>query len=161
MSQLVTISTFSTQWQASIVRSQLEEEGITTFLSDSEAIGMAWHLRNALGGVKLQVADQDVERALSLLEESPPSERGDPRDAGDQSLDEEFVQERSVRQFENAPDQFARRAMISAVLGLIFFRFRFIRCGCWQCLPPSRNTCLHAVIAMSSLRSSLICQQLL
>ena len=31
---------------------------------------MVWHLTNALGGIKLQVGDRDIEEALAILAES-------------------------------------------------------------------------------------------
>lgn len=63
--ELVTIATFNTPAEASIVRNQLEAAGIRCFLADEATMNMAWHLGVAVGGVKLQVAKQDAARALA------------------------------------------------------------------------------------------------
>ena len=66
--KLVTLGTFSTPTEANIVRNHLEADGIRAFLADEAIVGMAWHLGTAVGGVKLQVAEDDVERALAVIE---------------------------------------------------------------------------------------------
>ncbi|MEQ9066942.1 MAG: DUF2007 domain-containing protein, partial [Gimesia chilikensis] len=60
----ITIATTSTPTEASLIRNQLEAEGIRVYLSDEEAVGMAWYLGNALGGIKVQVASEDADRAF-------------------------------------------------------------------------------------------------
>ena len=68
--ELVTLATFGTPIEASLVQNQLEAEGIRVFLADDAVVGMAWHLGGAVGGVKIQVADRDIQRALAVLESS-------------------------------------------------------------------------------------------
>jgi hypothetical protein len=67
MRELVTIATFPDAGAASIVRASLEVEGITAHLQGAEAASTLWHVGTALGGVQLQVASDDVERASALL----------------------------------------------------------------------------------------------
>lgn len=62
-----TIASFQLPEQAHLVRSRLEASGITAFLRDELTIGSDWALTNALGGIRLQVADEDYEPALELL----------------------------------------------------------------------------------------------
>ncbi len=66
--RLVTAGTFGTPIEASIVRSHLEAEGIRAFVADEATVGMAWHLGTAVGGVKVQLAEDDVERAVCVIE---------------------------------------------------------------------------------------------
>jgi hypothetical protein len=68
---MATVASFSTLFEAEMARNRLEEEGIPTFLADTELVGMAWHLAQAVGGVKLQVRAKDVERAREVLEDMP------------------------------------------------------------------------------------------
>lgn len=49
----VTVATTGTLTEASLIRNQLEAEGIRVFLSDEATVGMAWYLGNAIGGVKV------------------------------------------------------------------------------------------------------------
>jgi hypothetical protein len=55
--KLATVGTFSTPTEANIVRNHLEADGIRAFLADEAIVGMAWHLGTAVGGVKLQDAE--------------------------------------------------------------------------------------------------------
>ncbi|WP_339730535.1 DUF2007 domain-containing protein [uncultured Gimesia sp.] len=68
----VTVATLNTPTEASLVRNQLEAEEIRVFLSDEEAVGMAWYLGTAIGGIKVQVAEADAERAFEILDEHDP-----------------------------------------------------------------------------------------
>ena len=64
---LVTIATFAGPVEAEIAKSQLESEGITSFLGNELASGMMPFLKPGLGGVSLQVAQHDVKRAREIL----------------------------------------------------------------------------------------------
>ena len=70
--KLITLASFSTETEASIVRHRLEADGIRAFLADEVTAGMAWHLGTAIGGIKLQVAQEDVHRAMAILETNDP-----------------------------------------------------------------------------------------
>jgi ribosomal protein S27AE len=77
--KLVTVMAFSTLWEAEMARSRLQAEGVPTFLKDGYTINMDWLLSNALGGVKVQVAEGELTRARQIL--STPFEV-DVRDEG-------------------------------------------------------------------------------
>lgn len=79
--QLVTIATFSFPAEAHIAKTILDREGIWSFIADDNIITWNWLYSNAVGGVKLQVRQPDVKRALQLLNEKPD---------GTKALDEEL-----------------------------------------------------------------------
>jgi hypothetical protein len=64
---LVTVATFTNPLEAHIVRGRLESEGVTAFVAHEHHIWANWFLSVALGGVKLQVAPDDVSRAREIL----------------------------------------------------------------------------------------------
>ena len=64
---LVTIASFSQPYEAEIAKTHLESEGILSFLSNENVVGINWLWSNAVGGVKLQVAEPDVEAARQIL----------------------------------------------------------------------------------------------
>lgn len=73
MSQLKTIATFLTPEDANLARCILDGEGISSYLECETTIGMVWWWSNAAGGVKLQVAEADEQRAREILaEDSAP-----------------------------------------------------------------------------------------
>jgi hypothetical protein len=66
--QLVTLETFPNPERARFIQGLLEAEGVQAYLADETAGGMMWHLSNAIGGIKLQVAEADISRAQEILE---------------------------------------------------------------------------------------------
>lgn len=65
--KLVTAMTFSTLWEAEMALSRLESENIPAYLKDGETVNMNWLFSNAVGGVKVQVADVDLKKAVEIL----------------------------------------------------------------------------------------------
>jgi hypothetical protein len=63
-----TLASFSQPVEAHLLRLRLEHEGITAYLRDENMIALDWLYSNALGGVKVDVADEDYEQALAILE---------------------------------------------------------------------------------------------
>ena len=68
---LVTVGACFSVEEAHVLKNLLEAEGISVFLADEKTSGFAWHLSNAIGGVKLQVRADQAERAMTILD-SPP-----------------------------------------------------------------------------------------
>jgi len=66
---LTTIASYSFPYEAHIARAKLESEGIPAFVADEHTISMQWLYSNALGGVRLQVADNLRDAALKILNE--------------------------------------------------------------------------------------------
>lgn len=69
MSNLITIKTFTYPHELAIIRSRLESEGIYCFAQDELTAQVHPFNSNAIGGIKLQVREEDVERAISILKE--------------------------------------------------------------------------------------------
>ncbi len=66
--QLVTVNTYIMPYEADIVRSLLESENIPVFLMDYQTIYIKWFYAIALGGIKLQVHENDFALASELIE---------------------------------------------------------------------------------------------
>ncbi|WP_299702575.1 DUF2007 domain-containing protein [uncultured Pontibacter sp.] len=65
--RLITVATFSQPTEAHILKGRLEAEGIPCFLGDEHIIAAQPLYSVAVGGVKLQVTEGDVEEALEML----------------------------------------------------------------------------------------------
>lgn len=63
-----TVATFSTPTEAQLVIARLRSAGIETNLRDELTVTTDWALSNAVGGVKIEVADDDWEAAREILE---------------------------------------------------------------------------------------------
>ena len=81
--KLVTAMTFSTLWEAEIARSMLDSDGIPTYLKDGYTVNMNWLFSNAIGGVKVQVAEGDLESARAILSTPLIVDARDETDPGD------------------------------------------------------------------------------
>ena len=65
---LVTIARFSTPIEAQIAWSKLDAMGIEAYIADQHTINMQWLYSNAIGGVRLQVAEHVAAEAAKVLE---------------------------------------------------------------------------------------------
>lgn len=68
MEKLITLTTFEYPFEAQVIKSKLVSEGIYVFLKDEMTVQVDNFLSNAIGGVKLQVYEKDVEKSLELLQ---------------------------------------------------------------------------------------------
>ena len=66
----VTVLTFTYSHEVAIVRGRLESEGINCFVQDELTIQVHPFYSNAIGGVKLQVREQDLEQTIEILKET-------------------------------------------------------------------------------------------
>src|SRR5204862_3495939 len=108
--------------EASFAQDRLEAAGIASELADEATVGLAWHMAQAMGGIKLQVDAADVERARAVLAEDaggaispaePAAEFGaDPEVSGIDDADEAPPNER---------ERTAERAFRCAVFGFLFW----------------------------------------
>ena len=64
---MTTIATFNKPEDAHLLRMRLEAGGIPAFIQDENLVQIGWLLANAIGGVRVQVADEDVASARELL----------------------------------------------------------------------------------------------
>ena len=69
MSKWVTVLTFNLPQQMWVIRTRLEAEGIECFAQDELTVQSDNLYSQALGGVKLQVQEHDVARAVGILKE--------------------------------------------------------------------------------------------
>lgn len=112
-SSLVTVATFGNPLSANLARNLLQDEGITAFVADENTTGTVWYLSNALGWVKLQVAEVDAPRARELLKATPAEHRSELDEALPVTDDEDAIPVPNVRELN------AQRALRGAVFGLI------------------------------------------
>lgn len=66
---LMTVARYTYPYEAQIARALLESEGVSAFIADEQTINMQWLYSDALGGVRLQVAEEDLLRARSILQD--------------------------------------------------------------------------------------------
>ena len=64
---MTTVATFNKVEDAHLLRMRLENAGIPAVLQDENLVQIDWLLANAVGGVRVQVADEDVAAAHKLL----------------------------------------------------------------------------------------------
>jgi hypothetical protein len=67
MDDLVTVASFPDAAEAELARERLELEGITAFVIGGQTAGVMPFLTGPTGGVRLQVAPGDAERAREAL----------------------------------------------------------------------------------------------
>jgi hypothetical protein len=129
--RLVTIATFDQPPKARLAQNALEEAGIKATVADETTVAMDWLLGAAVGWVKVQVLEEDADRAVTVLEEAlGPS---DPVDAKALEAEAETAEPEegsappppSPRDDDPEPplserDEYARRFYLSAVFGLVF-----------------------------------------
>ncbi|OGU58022.1 MAG: hypothetical protein A2X64_00360 [Ignavibacteria bacterium GWF2_33_9] len=70
MTDLKVITTFTFPHEAHFAQALLEDEDISTMLEDEFTVGVFSGISNALGGVKLLVHNDDLERAKQILIEN-------------------------------------------------------------------------------------------
>jgi Putative prokaryotic signal transducing protein len=133
--RLVTVAIYDLPPLAHIARDALEAAGIKATVADDQMVGMDWLLSTAVGGVKVQVWEEDAERALAVLEEADrehPVDEADPRaptpDGDEWGEDYEPTEADFAVDPEPKPvtepsapdnrDRLARRAFFTAWIGL-------------------------------------------
>ena len=65
---MVTIATFDQAAKARLAQNVLQAAEIQAAVSDESLVAMDWLLSNAVGGVKVQVWEEDEDRAVATLE---------------------------------------------------------------------------------------------
>jgi hypothetical protein len=93
-----TIASFAKPEEAHLLRMRLESVGIGAFVQDEYMVQMDMLYSNAIGGVRVQVADEDVEAASSLIQEDTgiPVEEIEPQcpKCGSTALENEHYSKR-------------------------------------------------------------------
>src|SRR4051812_17514481 len=75
------LAAFSKPIDAHMLIARLEGSGIAAFARDENMVTLDWLASNAIGGVKVDVADEDYERAVEIM--NTPA--GDGREGGQPS----------------------------------------------------------------------------
>jgi hypothetical protein len=84
---MITVEVFTDLASAELTHSTLEAEGIHAYIPNAHLIGVNWQASNAVGGIVVQVAPEDLERARAVLavsrssalpEEPEPGRYGPP-----------------------------------------------------------------------------------
>ena len=69
LDNFVTIKTFTYASEAFVLRGRLESEGIECFVQDELTAQVNPFYSNAIGGIKLQVRESDLQKAIEILKE--------------------------------------------------------------------------------------------
>ena len=73
--ELRIVGSFATPVEADAIRGLLEAAGIRSLLADEATVGMNWLLGNAVRGVKVLVADDDLVRAVQIVSQAADAAR--------------------------------------------------------------------------------------
>jgi DNA-directed RNA polymerase subunit RPC12/RpoP len=68
--KFVTVLTATYGYEIAVIRGRLESEGITCFVKDEFTVQVNPFYSNAIGGVKLQVMESDLNQAIEILKET-------------------------------------------------------------------------------------------
>jgi hypothetical protein len=68
-----TLAAFNKPIDAHMLIARLEGSGIPAYARDEHMVTLDWLAANAIGGIKVDVADEDYEKALAVMN-SPPDE---------------------------------------------------------------------------------------
>jgi len=121
-----TIATFSKPEEAHLFRTRLEAAGIAAYVQDEHFIQMNWLYSNAIGGVRVQIADEDFDAAREFLANDSPQSLSDAVD----------VVCPKCGSHDTVPDELPRRISFLSFLlfnfPLLFSRYR------WRC-----SSCHH------------------
>lgn len=66
---MITIASFPTPEDAHLFRAFLESRGIQSVLLDEHFVQLFWHYSNAVGGVRVAVAEDEAEEAAEVYTE--------------------------------------------------------------------------------------------
>lgn len=130
-----TIATFSKPEEAHLFRTRLEAAGIPAFVQDEHFVQMDWLYSNAIGGVRVQIVDDDLAAAREFLAADSPQPCPNTYDIVCPSCGSRHT----------APDELPRRIAFLSLLviqfPLLFTRRRWRCSSCHQVfrLPPSAN----------------------
>ncbi len=76
--EMVTVASFARVIDAHMLQSALVAQGIDAVVTDEHLVGINWYLANAVGGVKVQVPADELDRARDALGEIASSYRSEP-----------------------------------------------------------------------------------
>ena len=65
--QMRTVAAYSKPEEAYLAKARLESDGINASIRDEATISLCWLYSNAIGGVKVEVEDEDYDHAREVL----------------------------------------------------------------------------------------------
>lgn len=141
-SDLVTLSTHTNVTEAYLIINRLKEINIPATLADANTVGMDFLLGNAVQWIKVQVREEDVERALDFLEqneESTVAEDDIPWDQAEPEADEDPAEVQARIDAQKVPflepivdadiERWVNAGYRCALFGLIFVPMSVISLG--------------------------------
>jgi hypothetical protein len=81
--EIVTLTRFGDLSTAQLLCGRLDAEGIECFIPDEIMAAQTWHLNRAIGGIRVQVRQADLERAKEILEHPGVAEDANLGNAGE------------------------------------------------------------------------------
>ena len=124
---MTTVATFSKPEEAHLFRMRLEAAGIPAFVQDEHLVQMDWLYSNAIGGVRVQITDEDVPAAREFL----------AADTEQKPLDAVDVLCPACGSSETRPDERPRRL---AFLSMLLFSFPLLLSRHrWRCHSCGRS----------------------
>lgn len=91
---MITLAQFSKPEEAHLLRLRLEAGGIPAFVQDENVVNLNWLLSNAIGGVRVQIFESDLDAAKEILAEPAldevPTRVDCPRCGSDKTSVDEF-----------------------------------------------------------------------
>jgi hypothetical protein len=151
LGRLITLETYNNALQATLARNYLESAGVRCVLADEAAVtsGISG-LTNAIGGIKLQVAEEDFDRACELLDEvdnrhraseSTQSESTEPKPAADNQDTEDDEPPLNARE-DNAERAF-RAVLVGCMVIPLQLYATWVLLDVWQSDLPIRPAVLR------------------
>ena len=126
---MITVATFSKPEEAHLLRLRLGAGGIDAYVQDENTVQMNWLYSNAIGGVRVQIDETDLEAAREIVA-LPPVKAGEAGEV-------ELTECPDCSSTNTAPDERPRRlAFLSMIFSMVTFGvafpFAFLRRR-WQC----------------------------
>jgi len=81
--KFITVLTVTYPHEIAVIRGRLEAEGIICFVKDEMTVQVHPFISSAIGGVKLQVLERDLNQALEILKETGCIEEDEDDDDDD------------------------------------------------------------------------------
>ena len=120
---MITVATFSKPEEAHMLRLRLEAGGVPAYIQDENMVQTDWLYSNAIGGVRVQIDEKDVERAKEILQD--PGIEAEPM--GMPACPK-------CSSTNTSPDELPRRlSFLSLMLAGIPFLFSKTRWRCSRC----------------------------
>lgn len=131
--RLVTVARYDIPPKAHMAINALEDAGIRCVIQDEQLVAMDYLLNLAVGGIKVQVWEEDAERAAAILgsiERGPGAAAGEDDEpeadhSGDAAISQEptrpaiAVADTDDPLTDNTRDRYARRAALSALFSIL------------------------------------------